>query len=504
MDGLSDIFGGKVHAFDAPIKVHEGASEIDKKLDIDMPKLNIDKHINIFDKKLKGLDDNIMGKKLKGFDDKITGMNKKVKDFNMNTFDKVISGVKNKTNMFQGLPKMNMPQMNMPQMSMPKMMNMKGHNQLMKKMSPDNYLKKMGFGSTKFMNTLNQVQNKAIGNIIYGPEKIARKRIQQQKNLMPFGDIDGDKLMNAFDCDPWDKRKQAEWHKRMGQKIIEPSGQARDLTTGRYISPTEVEDMEMTEEVETPEVEVIPPKTLGTIEPQNNNEQMKYLPAVVEQPTTQPKTIDITPQEEKLSTLEKLKEKLKTGAQKVWEGSGAKDILEERKERKEFEKEIRKASQEQLLKDIKEGKVKTSPYEMAQEASQRKGRLMTVKESWSDMGAGIRAGLAPIGASPDKFSNLLGALPGERGMMMGAMTSTGKGLQMGYLPTAEPPGPPLVGPPTPPMSATPVSRPSAPMAGAPAQFAPEKTVISPYSKRPVSYTRGPYRKRTKEVQVQEY
>jgi len=62
----------------------------------------------------------------------------------------------------------------------------------------------------------NKIQNNfrtpSMHNLLGNPEKIAKRRMKQQKGLTMFGDFDGDRLLNAFDCDPLDPLKQGEQH----------------------------------------------------------------------------------------------------------------------------------------------------------------------------------------------------------------------------------------------------------------------------------------------------
>lgn len=57
------------------------------------------------------------------------------------------------------------------------------------------------------------MDDKIMGNINFRTDKIGWGRIGQQKGLKPFGDKDGDKLKNIFDCDPYNRKKQGYIHK---------------------------------------------------------------------------------------------------------------------------------------------------------------------------------------------------------------------------------------------------------------------------------------------------
>ena len=87
---------------------------------------------------------------------------------------------------------------------------------------------------------------KLMKNIIQKPEKIAWNRLGKQKGISMFGDKDKDKLMNIFDCDPLDKKKQTTYHKTLNLlrgkgfkedidtvKIEGP--QTRDIQSGQYV-----------------------------------------------------------------------------------------------------------------------------------------------------------------------------------------------------------------------------------------------------------------------------
>jgi hypothetical protein len=77
----------------------------------------------------------------------------------------------------------------------------------------ENALNKINSSFGFMKNNLNQDNNiKQLFGTFGNPEKTANKRLKQQKGLSLFGDNDGDKLMNVFDCDPLDYLKQGEQH----------------------------------------------------------------------------------------------------------------------------------------------------------------------------------------------------------------------------------------------------------------------------------------------------
>ncbi len=56
------------------------------------------------------------------------------------------------------------------------------------------------------------IRNGQIFNMFGNPERDARKRMKQQKGLSMFGDFDGDRVVNMFDCNPLDSKKQGRIH----------------------------------------------------------------------------------------------------------------------------------------------------------------------------------------------------------------------------------------------------------------------------------------------------
>ena len=119
----------------------------------------------------------------------------------MGTFGTNKTDVQNKINNFLG---MNKPKKNM------------------RAVEPLNPLRMMG---------MNQ------GNINFNTERVGWNRMAQQKGLSMFGDYDGDRVMNILDCDPYDKNKQAGFHEML-------SGIKNRFSSNKNISlkiPTEEE-----------------------------------------------------------------------------------------------------------------------------------------------------------------------------------------------------------------------------------------------------------------------
>lgn len=94
-----------------------------------------------------------------------------------------------------------------------------------------------------------------------GFEKIAWQRVGKQKKLNLFGDRDKDKLFNVFDCAPYNRKKQALYHKMIGTpvgkletyKVEEPAPEA-DIS---YDYNFPFQDIEVYKAGRKPNIEVV-------------------------------------------------------------------------------------------------------------------------------------------------------------------------------------------------------------------------------------------------------
>lgn len=305
--------------------------------------------------------------------------------------------------------------------------------------------KKFGF----FDNDSDSKVQQALGNINMNTEKIGRVRMKQQKNLSLFGDADKDKTLNVFDCKPFDKKQQAFIHNL--------------LSFGK-------------KEVETP---------VGKLEQYGLEKKQKSQVAVIDE------------QEPKLSWKEKFAmagKGIETGAQKV--GTGLENIgygiglLKTPEQRMEIERrktEFAKAKAAERIALAKAGQIvpkqpgpvrgaisaiETGAGRFARETGY--GARMTMPTSTTDKIRGL-IGLSPYSGAGYQMASVGG--PGGGGFYQ---MTTGK-------PFVPPPQQQLPYP-------VPKQTPQAPQPTV-QPSAPTQLVISPYSKRPVKYTRGPYKKR---------
>ena len=297
------------------------------------------------------------------------------------------------------------------------------------------------------------VQSKGGSNQL---DMVGLSRASDQRGLSLFGDVDKDKTFNVFDCEPYNKLEQAVVHK---------VGAAQEVGKVTY-QPTEI--------AETGVVTAAPTKG--------------------------------------------------------WEGfkerTGVGDWWARRRERKEQEREALMQARTQALKEVTKEKVKAdvlrekerlgfgpqrerydwvwNPQTGRMEYTKRPKRVSIRGRELSsprEFVQGFETGVG--GIAPQQFGAKVGLLTGFGGGM-GAwqavqQPATGTFASKVYESVGGQPPPegllpqpqqiqPQVVPPVQPLAQPPI-QPVQP------QFQPQVTKYSPYSKRPVSYTRGPYRKR---------
>lgn len=493
---MSKIFGGKIPGLDAPIDTKISIPKIEK---------------NIFDRQIAALDMKFDMK----LDKKLNVFNKKLPELKMPAFQDLLSKKTKREDIFG---------------AMTKTFKKKQRQFLPNKM-------KMTLNGGSFKDMTKTFEQKMLFNRMIHPEKIARTRLKTQKKLDLFGDYDKDGVMNIFDCRPKMKKWQGPFDNNNNSNLpmvpeypIEP-----------YQEPIEIPAAEEEEEEPTTKVVTGVTEEESVEEPAENIVEAEYTIAG-EEPATErikkfvgQKVKDIgeilAVPEEAYAESEKEPEipsEPKPGVfRRAGEALGIVPTAEQVAEREELagiRREARKEAvaelEKQKIKDILTGekqKVKEeyrkevyktlgiapSPiYQAARGVSRRPGRLARgmetlqtgVRTSTMTLSEGIGAALP--GAS-QKITDLIG-LGSGRGLAMGYFSSTGRGLQMGFLPGMEPPvemptAPPSVIAPTPVTMA-----PSAPAPHPTYRRTVETTegrIMSPYSKRPVRYTRGPYRKR---------
>jgi len=488
MDNMSSVFGGKIPGLEAPIEAK-----------ISMPKIET----NIFDRRISALD----VKKGKG--KKLDVLNMKLPKMEMPKFKNILSTKSKKEDVFK---KMSISFNKKQRQFLPKTM-------------------KMTLNGGSFRNTTKAFETRMLSNRLLGPEKTMRKRLKTQKKLNMFGDYDKDGVTNILDCQPKNRKRQGPENNvpMVPEYPMEP-----------YQEPIEIPSPEEEEESLEPKVVTGVDETIDeSMQPSSDENaiEAEYTMAGQEGASNKIKQfvgqkfrdvgefVKIPDEVYEEKEPEEMKEKGPGVIQRAGEVLGILPTAQQKAEREELagiRKEARKEAvaelEKQKIKDIaglEKQKVKeeyrkekyketgmkpSTPYQMARGVKSQPGvieRLQTgVRTGTTTISEGIGAALP---GTSQKISDLIG-LGSGRGFAMGYLTSTGRGLQMGFLPGMEPP---VEMPPPVPQSipATPMATPSAPVTQ-PA-YRRETTVqtsegkiLSPYSKRPVRYTRGPYRKRT--------
>lgn len=316
-------------------------------------------------------------------------------------------------------------------------------------------------------------------NIIKKPEKVAWSRLGKQKKINLFGDKDKDKLMNIFDCDPLNTKKQATYHKVLnllggkGYKedidtVKLEGAQTRDLKTGQY---------------------VIRPN-----QPISNTEWVKE------------------------SSVGKgigdVWESTKKGTGNIWQATGIPQKMQENTEDAEWRKQIRKQAYEEA---IKEGTVLKTQQQFQAEKEKYLRSLglgnkqePTFRQEAGKQLRGMEAGLIQAtgqlqrgisAANPTTWGYRVDDLIGMRGSRGAYQAVAPRGDEGIYKALGVAP-PIMVQQPVPMQAPQVQPQQSQQQYGPPTQqpiqvqqVPVERGVISPYSKRRVSYTRGPYKKR---------
>lgn len=305
---------------------------------------------------------------------------------------------------------------------------------------------------------IDELENKMNMNI--SPEKIGWGRLKQQKGLSLFGDKDKDKIMNILDCNPTNKNQQGFIHKTL------------NLIKGQGFR--ENEDVKLRREFE--------------------QARQIYAPRRTEQAVT----VVARP----ISTEPTFGQKLATGTTNVLKGAG---IIKSEEERMALAKE--KTERMKLNQQLEIERIKASSGRADRSSSLRQsmGRVFDAGErSLGHFGRDLTG--ASIAVQPvsqiDKINRLIGMGGGSSGFLMMAGSSAGKPFnlkiaeaigtqkdierikeQMAQQPMQQP-----------------MQRyPEQPMQQQSVQRYPEQShetvIYSPYSKRKVTYTRGPYRRR---------
>ena len=252
--------------------------------------------------------------------------------------------------------------------------NITGFSNVINKRLPKNII--------NFPKTIRSMDNKANKFFAFNPEQVGLRRLKQQKYLSNFGDYDRDGLANILDCNPFDRKKQAEWHEAVEGMRLEEPGHAREMTTGKYISPSLLEGKEEEEKEFMPPVLVgergVEPLKKGEIVPIDITLPIKDRPRIEvvdidmrderPLPIKEAKVIDVEAVEIKppkeaveIYDMEEKRgifvppgvvEKAKAGVRKIGEVTGITERLEERKKEKEWLKGIREEARKEVLPEV--------------------------------------------------------------------------------------------------------------------------------------------------------
>lgn len=252
IESMGEIFGGKATG----VKYEEPSlNEYTTKGKL--PELKLDK-TDFLTGKVKGLDNTDLMKKLKP---------KKQTSY-ANVFSK------------KGLPSMKMPKNNSINGKLPKNFTSPKFNSTLPKRFNTTSLPKgfSGYNSTNKMMKMSMPKatyrapklksytgnfslkssGKGFEKMLFGasvgrPERIAKKRMRQQKGLPMYGDFDKDGVANILDCDPLDKFKQDNFENNQEQFLATPEQleelERREKQVGRTEPVLEVFDVEEDDEM---------------------------------------------------------------------------------------------------------------------------------------------------------------------------------------------------------------------------------------------------------------
>lgn len=298
-------------------------------------------------------------------------------------------------------------------------------------------------------------------NMNISPEKIGWGRLNQQKKLSLFGDKDKDKVMNILDCNPTNKNEQGFIHKTL------------NLVRGRGFR--ENEDVQLRRDFE--------------------QARQIYAPRRTEQPVTV--VARPVPRELEGPTFG---QKLATGATNVLKGAG---IIKSEQERMALAKE--KTQRMKLRQQVEIERLKAMPRITDRRPYSGLGKTgQVIRAGEQSLGEfGIDLSRASIAVQPVSEIDKINRLVGMGGSGAGIMSMSRTGVEKSFnLKIAETVG-----------TQEDIERAKEQMAQQSVPIAPQQQIpsqqpvqrypeqsyetllYSPYSKRKVTYTRGPYRKR---------
>lgn len=94
--------------------------------------------------------------------------------------------------------------------------------------------------NTNHIKSILGMENRLRGNTNVNTEQIGWSRIALQKGLPMFGDRDKDKVLNVFDCNPYDRKKQALIDTLIKRKVETPIGNLETYKTQDDTVPIEI------------------------------------------------------------------------------------------------------------------------------------------------------------------------------------------------------------------------------------------------------------------------
>lgn len=308
------------------------------------------------------------------------------------------------------------------------------------------------------------VESRARQHMVRRPDMIGWKRLNQQKGLNPMGDFDGDKVLNAFDCNPRNPNQQAFWH-TMWEGV---KGGAENIGSAAksVVSP----------ELPPPgEVGFVSRAVLGTQQPMPAAEEL-------EQKTGEPLVMLPQPREVPLSLLEKQEITARELEKERLKGLSAIEV-----ERIKAQKEAAIAEQKQYGESVlgvgKTAKATrkvltalTAGGAFTQAPTQEQQSIMQSQKVSSLVGFGGPGTTSGLGVYEAVRTGQTHTYPTKVAELVGTPASRAAPMQMEV--AAAPPMPQQA-----PTGPTPTG-----------QTYPGIEVFSPYTKKKVSYVRGPYRK----------
>jgi len=358
-----------------------------------------------------------------------------------------------------------------------------------------------------FNMSMNSIQGNAFNKMVKQPEFLSRKRIKQQGMVNMFGDFDGDKVPNLLDCWPKDAKRQGASHDVSGF-VEEKDQNDKEITIKELKEAPSIKEVDAEyDKSYTPVGKAYGGNTEVTVGPKQIYESKNKV-SDINYEYNFPNTT------EKTSAVGKISEVLSSGAKGVGKGLAA------------GAREVYKASPAYSTPEEKSAKMK---HKFDMEKIREMGRTDALKESEKMRAKSLYMKEFAKGMPP-RYCYPAGRMPIRSQFQMGMFPAQPTGIDRALLPASEAiksfsisghPG--YIGASM--IQGGPVDdfavkvddamgkgtlRPQyeqqkmqqqrqqmqmAPQQVGQPQFNTESTKMSPYSKRKVSYTRGPYKKR---------